>query len=94
MRTQIPGISSRKKILRIKNLNLPKEGKPELTTLEHPETGQLTPTAKSNVRVTFSDKIPIEEELVTKGNKNASGNRYLMTKQSSEDILEIVEKIL
>ena len=39
-----------------KNLNLPKEGKPELTPLEHPKTGQLTPTAKSNVRVTFSDK--------------------------------------
>ena len=47
-----------------RNLNLPKEGKPKLIPLENPKIGQLTPTAKSNVRVTFSDeKIPIEKEL-------------------------------
>ena len=47
-----------------RNLNLPKEGKPELIPLENPKIGQLTPTAKSNVRVTFLDeKIPIEKEL-------------------------------
>ena len=47
-----------------RNLNLPKEGKPELIPLENPKIGQLTPTAKSDVRVTFSDeKIPIEKEL-------------------------------
>ena len=47
-----------------RNLNLPKEGKPELIPLENPKIGQLNPTAKSNVRVTFSDeKIPIEKEL-------------------------------
>ena len=58
-----------------KNLNLPKEGNPELTPLEHPKTGQLTPTAKSNVRVTFSDKKSLlRKNLVTKGN-NATGNR-------------------